>query len=262
MGQSFPLPDGVSLSSADVNGLNAEWVRSSDASDDLVILYLHGGGYVIGSLTSHRHLSFALSQASGASVLALDYRLAPEHPFPAAVNDAVNAFRWLLNQGIKSNRIVIAGDSAGGGLTVATLIALRDEGVDLPAGGVCLSPWVDLTNSADSYARIADPMLKKAELDSMAESYLQGQDAKTPLASPLFADLNGLPPLLIQVGTDEHLYDDSINFEARAKAAGVNVTLEVWDEMIHIWHFFYPMLQEGREAIAQIGEFVKKHTEL
>ncbi len=260
MGLSFPLPDGVSISSADADGINAEWVRAADASDEVVILYLHGGGYVIGSLASHRHLCASLSQASGASVLALDYRLAPENPFPAAVKDAVAAFRWLLKQGIKSNRMMIAGDSAGGGLTVATLIALRDEGVEMPAGGVCISPWVDLTNSSESYITIADPMLKKAELDLMAQSYLQGQDAKTPLASPLFADLRGLPPLLIQVGTEEYLYADSISLEARAEEAGVTVTLEVWDEMIHIWHYFYPMLKEGRDAITRIGEFVKTQT--
>lgn len=262
LGQSFPLPDGVSISSAEVDGINAEWVRAANARDDLVILYLHGGGYIVGSLASHRHLSAALSQASGASVLALDYRLAPEHPFPAAVKDAVAAFGWLLQQGIKANRIVIAGDSAGGGLTIATLVTLRDEGVELPAAGVCLSPWVDLTNSAESITMVADPTLKKAGLDLMAQSYLQGQDSKTPLASPLFADLQGLPPLLIQVGTAELLYDDSIKLEARAKAAGVNATLEVWDEMIHVWHLFYPVLKEGRDAIARIGEYVKAQTNL
>lgn len=262
MGQSFPLPEGISVSSADAEGINAEWLRASNASDEAVILYLHGGGYLIGSLASHRHLCASLSRASGASVLALDYRLAPEHPFPAALEDALAAFHWLLQQGAKASQVVIAGDSAGGGLTLATLLALRDEGTELPAGGVCLSPWVDLTNSSESFTKIADPILKKAELNLMAQAYLHGQDLKTPLASPLFADLRGLPPLLIQVGTEEHLYDDSIRLEARAKEAGVTVTLEVWEEMIHIWHFFYPMLREGREAIARIGDFVKAQTNL
>jgi acetyl esterase/lipase len=167
-----------------------------------------------------------------------------------------------LKQGAKAGHIIIAGDSAGGGLTVATLLASRDEGAELPAGGVCLSPWVDLTNSSESFTRVADPILKKEELDLMAQSYLQGQDVKTPLASPLFAELQGLPPLLIQVGTAEHLYDDSISLEARAREAGVTVTLEVWDEMIHIWHFFYPMLREGRDAIGRIGDFVKAQINL
>jgi monoterpene epsilon-lactone hydrolase len=256
-GQEFPLPEGISIASVDVDGIAAEWVRAANANDEAVILYLHGGGYIIGSLASHRHITCAISQASGAAILAVDYRLAPEHPFPAAVEDAVTAYRWLLKQGTKANRIIIAGDSAGGGLTIATLITLRDEGVDLPAAGVCISPWVDLTNSSEGFTRVSDPMLTKIELDMMAQAYLQGQDAKTPLASPLFADLQGLPPLLIQVGTEEHLYDDSIGLEAQAKEAGVDANLEVWDEMIHVWHYFHPMLKEGREAITRIGEFVK-----
>jgi monoterpene epsilon-lactone hydrolase len=256
-GQEFPLPEGISIASVDVDGITAEWVRAANANDETVILYLHGGGYIIGSLASHRHITCAISQASGATILAVDYRLAPEHPFPAAVEDAVAAYRWLLEQGTKANHIVIAGDSAGGGLTIATLITLRDKGIDLPAAGVCISPWVDLTNSSESFTKVSDPMLTKTELNMMAQGYLQGQDAKTPLASPLFADLQGLPPLLIQVGTAEHLYDDSIGLEARAKEAGVDATLEVWDEMIHVWHYFHPMLKEGRDAIARIGEFVK-----
>jgi acetyl esterase/lipase len=259
MGQTFPLPEGVSVSSAEATGLNAEWVRAENASNECVLLFLHGGGYVIGSLASHRHLSAVLSQATGASVFALDYRLAPEHPFPAALDDSVAAYQWLLQQGIKANQLAIAGDSAGGGLTVATLLALRDRGLHLPACGVCLSPWVDLTNSSESYQTVDDPVLRKEGLDQMAQAYLQGQNAKTPLASPLFADLQGLPPLLVQVGTDEFLYSEAISLEALAKKAGVDITFEVWDEMIHIWHFFYPMLQEGREAIARIGTYVKEH---
>jgi epsilon-lactone hydrolase len=261
-GQEFPLPEGVSIASAEVDGIKAEWIRAANASEETVILYFHGGGYLIGSLASHRHITSAISQASEATVFAVDYRLAPEHPFPAAVDDAVAAYRWLLQQGIKPHRIIIAGDSAGGGLTIATLLTLRDEGTALPAAAVCISPWVDLTNSSESYKNLADPMLTKNELDQFAQGYLQGQDAKTPLASPLFADLHGLPPLLIQVGTQEHLYDDSVGLEAKAKEAGVNATLEVWEEMIHVWHYFHPMLQEGREAIARIGEFVKAHSKV
>lgn len=259
MGQNFPLPEGVSVSSVEATGINAEWVRTDNASQDRVVLFLHGGGYVIGSLASHRHLSAAISQATDASVFALDYRLAPEHPFPAALDDSVTAYQWLLQQGIKANQLAIAGDSAGGGLTLATLIALRDRGLQLPGCGVCLSPWVDLTNSSESYQTVDDPMLSKEGLDQMAQAYLQGQDARTPLASPLFADLQGLPPLLVQVGTDEFLYSEAISLDALAKKAGVDITFEVWEEMIHIWHFFYPMLREGREAIARIGTYVKEH---
>lgn len=255
-GQEFPLPEGVTIASADVGGMTAEWVRADNANNDAVILYLHGGGYVIGSPTSHRHLTSAISQACGVEVLALDYRLAPENPFPAAIEDAVAAYIWLLQQDVKCNRIVIAGDSAGGGLTIATLLTLREKGIALPAAGVCISPWADLTNSSERYATTSDPMLTKTELDQFAQTYLQGQDPRNPFASPLFADLRGLPPLLIQVGTQEHLIGDSIGLEARAKEAGVSVTLEVWEEMIHVWHYFHPMLKEGREAIARIGEFV------
>ena len=258
LGQQFPVPDGVAVEATDAGGVKAEWVRAPAARNDAVLLYVHGGGYVIGSPASHRHQVAALSQAAGIAALSLDYRLGPEHPFPAAVDDAVSAYQWLLQAGIAPNCIVIAGDSAGGGLTVATLLALRERGLPQAAAGVCISPWVDLTMTAESYTTKADvdPIVTRDGVTGMAQAYLQGQDAQTPLASPLFADLSGLPPLLIQVGTDEVLLDDSIQLEARAKAAGVEVTLEVWDEMIHVWHFFYPILSEGRDAIARIGEFV------
>jgi phosphinothricin tripeptide acetyl hydrolase len=259
LGQQFPLPDGVSVATTDAGGVNVEWANAQNARTDAVILYLHGGGYVIGSPTSHRHLVAALSQAAGVSALAVDYRLSPEHPFPAAVDDAARAYQWLLQSGVAPSHIVIAGDSCGGGLTVATLLALRDRGLPLPAAGVCISSWVDLTITAESYTTRADvePIITRESVTAWAQCYLQGQDARTPLASPLFADLTGLPPLLIQVGTDEVLLDDSTRLAERAKAAGVDATLEVWDEMIHVWHYFYPMLREGREAIARIGDFIR-----
>ncbi|HKQ76081.1 MAG TPA: alpha/beta hydrolase [Blastocatellia bacterium] len=259
VGQQFLLPDGVSVATTDAGGVNAEWAHAQNARRDAVILYFHGGGYAIGSLTSHRHLVAALSQAAGMGALAVDYRLSPEHPFPAAVDDAVRAYQWLLESGVAPNDIVIAGDSAGGGLTVATLIALRERGLPQVAAGVCLSSWVDLTLTAESYTTRADldPIVTRESLTAWTQAYMQGQDARMPLASPLFADLAGLPPLLIQVGTDEVLLDDSISLAARAKAAGVDATLEVWDEMIHVWHYFYPMLREGREAIARIGDFIR-----
>ena len=259
LGQQFPVPEGVSIEATDAGGVKAEWVRAPECRTDAVLLYVHGGGYVIGSPASHRHQVAALSQATGIAALSLDYRCAPEHPFPAAVDDAVSAYQSLLQAGIAPNRIVIGGDSAGGGLTVATLLALRERGLPQAAAGVCISPWVDLTMTAESYTTKAgvDPIVTGDGVIGMAQAYLQGQDAQTPLASPLFADLSGLPPLLIQVGTDEVLLDDAEKLAAKAKAAGVNVTLEVWDEMIHVWHFFYPLLSEGREAIARIGEFVR-----
>jgi phosphinothricin tripeptide acetyl hydrolase len=173
------------------------------------------------------------------------------------VDDAVAAYRWLLDQGVSARGVVIAGDSAGGGLTVATLLALREARLPLPAAGVCISPWVDLTCSGASYATksATDPIVKRAGVDEMASAYLGTTDRRTPLASPLFADLRGLPPLLIQVGSEEVLLDDSIQLAERAKAAGVDTTLEVWDQMIHVWHWFLPLLDEAEEAIAAIGRF-------
>jgi acetyl esterase/lipase len=264
LSEQFPTPADVVVERADANGVRAEWVRAAGARPDSVVLYLHGGGYIVGSPLSHRHLVAELGRAAEAAALSLDYRLAPEHPFPAAVEDAVTAYAWLLDQGISPNRIVIAGDSAGGGLTVATMLLLRDRGIALPAGGVCISPWADLTISAESYKTKADvdPMLNKDQLMMMAAAYLAGADPRSPLASPIFADLKGLSPLLIQVGTDEIILDDSLVLAERAKEAGVACTLEVSEEMIHVWHFFYPLVRQGREAIARIGEFVRKEFQI
>jgi acetyl esterase/lipase len=226
------------------------------------MLYLHGGGYVVGSIATHRGLAGRLSQAAAARVLLVDYRLAPEHPFPAAVDDAASAYRWLLAQGIESARLVIAGDSAGGGLTIATLVALRDAGVPLPAAAVCLSPWVDLEGSGDSVTTkaAADPLVQKDMLLQLGAWYLAGADPRTPLAAPLYADLRRLPPLLIQVGTAEILLDDATRLAEKATAAGVKVTLESWEDMIHVWQLFAPMLPEGQQAIERIGVFVQQHT--
>jgi len=261
-GRGFLLPGGVEVKREMADGVPAEWVKMPGASEDAVILYLHGGGYAIGSPTSHRHLAAAISGAAGAPVLSLAYRLAPEHPFPAAVEDAAMGYRWLLEKGYLPTRLGIAGDSAGGGLTVAALLALRDAGVPPPAAGICISPWVDLTCSAESYRTKAgvDPLVNQDGIAQFVRWYLGDKDPKTPLASPLFADMTGLPPLLIQVGSDEVLLDDAVGLDAKARAAGVQSTLEIWEEMIHVWHFFAPMLKEGRDAVARIGEFFKSHT--
>jgi len=259
--KAFPTPADVAIEHV-ATPAPSEWLTPPGARTDTAILYLHGGGYVIGSPRSHRHLAAAIGAAAKARVLLPDYRLAPEHPFPAAVEDAVSAYRWLLAQRIVPARIVIAGDSAGGGLAVAALLALRDAGVPLPAAGVCISPWVDLTGSGTSYATRADvdPIVKRDGIDRMALAYLAGKDAKAPLASPLFADLHGLPPLLVHVGNDEVLLDDAVQLAAHAKAAGVDATLETWDKMIHVWHWFFPMLDEGQSAIDRIGQFVQTRT--
>jgi epsilon-lactone hydrolase len=257
----FPTPPDVKVERVDVPAAPAEWLRPPSAAPGRVVLYLHGGGYVIGSPRSHRHLAAAIAAAAGASALLLDYRLAPEHPFPAAVEDATSAYRWLLDQAVAPEHIVIAGDSAGGGLTVATLLVLRDARVPLPAGGVCISPWVDLTCSGASYATkaAADPIVSRAGVEEMARAYLGAAPSRTPLASPLFADLSGLPPLLIHVGSDEVLLDDAVQLAERAKAAGVDATLEVYDRMIHVWHWFLPMLDEAQTAVEAIGRFVRRH---
>jgi phosphinothricin tripeptide acetyl hydrolase len=256
----FPTPPEVKVERVSAPTVPAEWLRPPAAVAGRVVLYLHGGGYVIGSPRSHRHLAAAIASAGAANALLLDYRLAPEHPFPAAVDDAVAAYRWLLDQGIAPRHIVIGGDSAGGGLTVATLLALRDASVPLPAGGVCISPWVDLTCSGESY-RIkaeADPIVKSGPIEEMARAYLGDRDRRAPLASPLFADLRGLPPLLIHVGSEEVLLDDAVELSERARQAGVTATLEVWDEMIHVWHWFLPMLDEAQAAVDSIGRFIRE----
>lgn len=256
-----PAPD-VQCERVSAGGVDAEWVCAPGAASDRFVLYLHGGGYVIGSVKTHRDLMARISRAAQARVLGLNYRLAPEHPFPAAVDDAVAGYKWLLAQGAKPGRIALAGDSAGGGLTAAALVAIRDAKLPAPAAAALLSPWVDLEGTGESMTTRAavDPVVQKQGLAGMATAYLQGQNARTPLAAPLYADLQGLPPLLIQVGDAETLLDDSRRFEARAKAAGVSTRLEVWPEMIHVWQLFASFLPEGQQAIEGIGKFVIERT--
>jgi len=255
-----PLPDGTELQAVEANGVPCEWTSTPGVDPGRAILYLHGGGYVIGSIATHRGLVSRLTSATGSRALSVGYRLAPENPFPAAVDDATAAYRWLVSQGMEPSRVVIAGDSAGGGLTLATLLALRDAGDALPAAGVCISPWVDLEGLGESMTRNADvdPIVTKDGLMDMARMYLDGADPKSPLAAPLHGDLAGLPPLLIHVGSREMLLDDSTRFAEKAGLAGVDVTLEPWDEMIHVWHAFAPLLPESQQAIDRIGEYVRK----
>ena len=255
----FPVAADIKCEPVNAGGVKAEWVTAPGADAGRAVLYLHGGGYVIGSINTHRDLAARISRASKARVLLIEYRLAPEHPFPAAVEDSVAAYRWMLAQGLKPARIAVAGDSAGGGLTVATLVAIRDAKLASPGAGVCLSPWIDLEGLGDSMKSKApvDPIVNKEALLEMAKHYLAGKDARSPLAAPLYADLAGLPPLLIQVGTAETLLDDSTRIAERARKAGVKVTLEPWENMIHVFQVFAPMLDEGQQAIDKIGEFVR-----
>jgi acetyl esterase/lipase len=258
-----PPPEGISIEATELGGRPAEWLVPDGAERDAVVLYLHGGGYCSGSLNSHRDLAARIGIASGCAVVTLDYRLAPEDPFPAAVADATAAYRQLVAEGIAPDRLAVAGDSAGGGLVMALLLALRASGTQLPAAAACLSPWVDLTQSGASYRELVDrdPMLSKEDLDVLATAYLAGTDARTELASPLFADdLSGLPPLLIEVGAHEVLLDDATRLAERATAAGNDATLTVWPEMIHVFQAFPgAILPETDLSVAAIGKFVSGH---
>jgi len=254
-----PPPKSVSITRILLAGLEAERFQPENPDGDGVVLFFHGGGYSIGSLNTHRTFCGSLAQACNAVVISVAYRLAPEHAFPCAVDDAVAAYRALLAQGHVPIRIVIAGDSAGGGLALAALIALREAGDALPCAAVCLSPWTDLAvtgASVDSRAA-ADPMLAPWELHAFARRYLNGSDARNPLASPLYADFAGFPPMLIHVGDAEVLLDDSTRLAHRARAAGVDVTFKLAPEMIHVWHFFSPIIPEGRDALAEVGAYIR-----
>ena len=258
-GLQYGLASDVSVEVTSANGVPAEWTSTPQAERDAVLLYQHGGGFVIGSLHSHRHLVCEAGRAARAFTLALDYRLAPEHPFPTAVEDAVAGYRFLLARGYTPGRIAIAGDSAGGGLVVSAMIAVRDAGLPQPACGWCISPWVDLEALGETMSSkaAADPTVQKAGILDMARLYLNGADPRSPLAAPIYADLAGLAPLLIQVGAAETLLDDAIRLAKIAGAVDVRVDLQIWPEMIHVWHLFHPELKAGLRAIEQGGSFVR-----
>jgi monoterpene epsilon-lactone hydrolase len=261
-GKSIPeYSRDVSIEAVDCDGTPCEWVVAPGASENKVLLHFHGGGYVIGHPDGYRNFNSRISEAVGARVLAVDYRLAPEHPFPAALEDTLRAYKWLLAQGHQPAQIGFIGESAGGGLVCATLLAARGEGVPLPAAAVAVSPWVDLTNKGDSHTfnADADPMLEPTVLDPYTAAYLNGADSKDPLASPVCADLSGLPPIYILVGSTEILLDDARALFMNASRAGVNTTIEVAPEMPHIWPIFAYQLPEGRGAIKRIAAFFGSH---
>lgn len=257
---AVPLPPDVRHTPIDAGGVPAEWVETDDSDTDRCLIYFHGGGYAIGSPRTHRALVARIARAARARALSVDYRRAPEHPYPAAVDDAVAAYRFALGAGLASEQIAFAGDSAGGGLTMATLVALRDAGDVLPAAGVCISPWVDLTLSGASIETKADvdPMLSRARLEAFAAAYAGDADRRTPGISPLFADLAGLPEILVHVGTAETLLDDALRLVERLRAARVEVSLDAYEEMIHVWHAFATILPEARDAIERIGDFLRR----
>jgi acetyl esterase/lipase len=255
-----PVPEGVAFTKVDASGVSAEWNDAQGVRQDRVVVYYHGGGYCMGSLNTHRGHTARISRLANLRVLSVDYRLGPEHPHPAAVEDAVAAYQFVLDQGIEPGHVALAGDSAGGGLTLAALLSIRDLGLPMPACGVGISAWTDMTASGDSIKTKAseDPMLGDiSALQMMVDGYVgKDGDKKAPLASPVFADLSGLPPLLLQVGTAEVLLDDSTRLAERAEAAGVDVTLKVWQDMFHVWHAFAEMLPEGMEATQELSDYV------
>lgn len=258
---SLPVPGKVQRQPVLAGGVPAEWIRPAELPAERIVLYLHGGGYISGSPQTHRGLIGEIARAAGARVLAPDYRLAPEAPFPAAIEDAWAVYWWLLQQGVQPGQIVVAGDSAGGGLTIALLLALRDAGLPLPAAAVCLSPWLDLALHGESLVKnSACDYLNLPLLRMVAQMYLVHRDPHTPLASPLYADLHGLPPLLVQAGLAEMLLDDAKRFARRAADAGVPVELELWENMVHVWHFLYPIEIKARQAIQAIARFVRRQT--
>lgn len=249
----------VQYSAVTANGVPAEWIVPRGRSSERVVLYVHGGAFHAGSLAGARSVAGNLALASAARVLTIGYRLAPEHPFPAALDDTRMAYEWLLSSGLSPETLVLVGDSSGGTLVLGLLVQLRDQGRPLPRRAVCLSPATDLTLAGETWTRNAhtDLLLAPDKIRAAIDLYLQGVDPRTPLASPLYADWQGLPPLLMLVGSDECLLSDATRLAAKAQSAGGTVTLEVWDRMQHGWHILAPFLPEGRRALARIGEFVR-----
>jgi acetyl esterase/lipase len=259
--QRFPLDPDINVERVSVAiGVSAEWTWTEAADPARVVLYLHGGGYVFGSILSHRHLVAEIGRTSGSRTLAIDYRLSPENPFPAAVDDALASYRFLLEEGFEPRHIAFAGDSAGGGLVISTLVAIKEAGLPQPACGWVISPWVDMEASGETFVSRADadPMVKREIIVNFAQAYLNGADPRSPFASPIYADLRGIAPLLIHVGASEVLLDDSLKLARTAGAADVSVRLEIWPEMVHIWHAFHRILGDGRKAVQAGAKFLRE----
>ena len=259
----LPMPHGLSIEPLQIDGMYAEWLIPDEADDGAAILYLHGGGYVICSPDTHRPTVARIAQSARARALLIDYRLAPEHPFPAALDDTLRAWEWMGAQGCAPERTAMVGDSAGGGLTLAAALRLRDESRPLPAALATLSAWTDLTFSGESAGSKddSDPMLGGFTdgIRVMQDWYAPGRDLRDPYISPFFGDPRGLPPLLLQVGTDEILLDDSTRVYEKARAAGVDAYLEVWPNMWHVFQAFAPLVHDSIHAIDHLGAFLRHH---
>jgi acetyl esterase/lipase len=261
MAKYAKLPPKTQVEKITLSGMAAEWIYANTAREEGIILFLHGGGYNLCSINTHRELSAHIAKESGAKVLLIDYRLAPEHPFPAALEDAISAYRWLLDRGFTAKNISIAGDSAGGGLALATAISIRDAGDPLPSSIACVAPWTDLCMTGDSIKTKAgkDPMIKIQSAKVWAKNYIGDNDPSKPLISPLYDDLKDLPPLLIHVGTDDMLLDDSRRIAQKAQDAGVKVTLKIYDKLWHVFHLNVKAMPEAKKAVADFGSFIKNH---
>jgi acetyl esterase/lipase len=257
--ESFVKPSNIEIAGGVLGGVPAEWVVADDADPSFVFFHLHGGGYVLGDPAGSRTFTSAFAERARCRVVSIDYRLAPEYPFPAAVDDALDAYRALLDSTAAHN-IAIGGESAGGGLAVATLLAARAHGLAMPASLIALSPWTDMRCQSGSFISKAglDPLLTRRALREMADAYVEAKDMENPLASPALGDLAGLPPMLIHAGSDEVLLDDARALQIAAQSAGIESRLKIWPQMIHVWHMFHPMLQEGAEAIDELAAFVRE----
>ncbi len=253
-------PD-VRVTPIETGRTKAEWIEPPDAQQHRVILYLHGGGFCVGSPNTHRGLLARFCEAASARGLLVDYRLAPENKFPAAIEDSLDAYQWLLGQGIDPKGMVIAGDASGAGLAISTCMALRDASAPLPAAIIAMSPWTDLALTGWSNLTLTkqEAMLRPELLGIMSRHYLQGKSPTEPLASPLYGDFRGLPPILVHVGSNEILRDDATRLTQKAEAAGVDISVEVWDGMPHVFQF-YPSLPEAQGSLARLGSFVKTRT--
>jgi monoterpene epsilon-lactone hydrolase len=262
MANMIQLSNDVETKKGNIDGIDVIWLKTPGVEEESLIIYLHGGSYTAGSFNSHKDLVQRLSREAKCKIITIEYGLAPEHPFPKGLNDVIKIYNWLINEEkYKPNKIVIVGDSAGGGLALATLVKLRDLGIKLPAAGVCLSPWTDLAFTGESCydKNISDPGITLDDLMFAAKLYIGNNDPKNPYISPVYADLKGLPPLLIHVGTIEKLLNDSTRVAESAKKAGVNVTLKVWNEMIHVFQAYAVLIREGEESIKEIGSFILNH---
>jgi acetyl esterase/lipase len=253
------LPEGVASSQITIGNVAAEWLIPAGAASDSVIIYLHGGAWVLGLNNRHRLLAANIGLASRSRVLAVDYRLAPEDPFPAALDDCLASYRWLLEEGYDSHKIIFAGDSSGGNLALASLISIRDAGESLPAASVCISPVTDLAGTGRTFYSNRDPLLTPEFILSMASHYAGDQDVRLPLISPYYGDLANLPPLLVHAGEEEILLSDAERLADNARKAGMEVRLDVWERMWHVWHINIPYLPEANQAVAEIGIFIRSH---